>query len=60
MQTVQPQECGLDAAQLDRFMTVVSNDIERKQVVARGGQVALHEAIGFAERETARPAQAAV
>ena len=63
MQTVQSKECGLDATQLDRFMTVVSNDIECKHydgavvVVARGGQVALHEAVGFAERKTGRPAQ---
>lgn len=62
MQTVQPQECGLDAAQLDRFVAVVSRDIERKQydgavaIVARGGRVALHLALGFAERATARQA----
>ena len=63
MQTVQPKDCGLDTAQLDRFMTVISNDIERQQydgavvVVGRGGKVALHQAIGFAERASGRQAQ---
>ncbi len=63
IETIQAKECGLDAARLNHFISVIHNDIERKQydgavvVVARGGHVALHEAIGFAERETGRPAQ---
>jgi CubicO group peptidase (beta-lactamase class C family) len=63
IETIHPQECGLDAARLDQLGAVIQRDIEQQRydgavvVVARGGRVALHHAIGFAERQTARPAQ---
>lgn len=63
VETIHPQACGLDAARLDHLSAVIHRDIEQQRydgavsVVARSGRVALHHAIGFAERKTARPAR---
>jgi CubicO group peptidase (beta-lactamase class C family) len=60
METVQPSACGFDAARLDHFVACMQNDIEREQydgavvLVARGGRVVLHQALGFAERASRR------
>jgi CubicO group peptidase (beta-lactamase class C family) len=56
MNTANPTELGLDPKRLDRLTTAIKGDIAQEQydgavvIVARGGQVALHEALGFAER----------
>ncbi|HJP40078.1 MAG TPA: serine hydrolase domain-containing protein [Dehalococcoidia bacterium] len=53
---------GMDGARLDRITKVIAWDIEQEQydgavvLVARRGKVAYHQAIGFAERKTQRPA----
>lgn len=63
LETLHPHECRLDAARLDHFSAVVQRDIEQQRydgavvIVARSGRVALHQALGFAERQTARPAR---
>ncbi len=63
METVQPSACGFDATRLDHFVACMQNDIEREQydgavvIVARGGQVVLHQALGFAERASQRVMQ---
>ena len=63
METVQPSACGFDAARLDHFVACMQNDIEQEQydgavvIVARGGQVVLHQALGFAERASQRVMQ---
>ena len=60
METVHPSECGFDADRLDHFVASIQNDIEQEQydgavvIVARGGRVAVHEALGFAERASGR------
>ena len=61
METIHPSECGFDAGRLDHFVTSIQHDIDQEQydgavaIVARGGRVVLHEAIGFAERASNRP-----
>jgi CubicO group peptidase (beta-lactamase class C family) len=63
MQTVNPAELGFDPKALERFSTAIKNDIAQQKydgavtIVARSGAVALHEAIGFADRESGRPAR---
>jgi CubicO group peptidase (beta-lactamase class C family) len=53
---------GLDRARLERLTTAIEADVEAELydgaavLVARHGQVALHEAVGFAERATQRRA----
>lgn len=60
METVHPSECGFDARQIDHLVTSIKSDIEREQydgavvIVARGGKVRPHEAIGFVERASGR------
>ena len=60
METVHPSECGFDPRRIDHLVTSIKSDIEREQydgavvIVARGGKVGLHEAIGFAERASGR------
>lgn len=55
-------ELGLDRARLERLTTAIEADVEAELydgaavLVARHGQVALHEAVGFAERATQRRA----
>jgi CubicO group peptidase (beta-lactamase class C family) len=55
-------ELGLDAARLERLTKAIDADVEAELydgavvLVARHGQVALHEAVGFAERATQRRA----
>ncbi len=55
-------ELGLDRARLERITTAIEADVEAELydgaavLVARHGQVALHEAVGFAERATQRRA----
>jgi len=61
--TIQHTARGLDAERLQRLRSRVEQDIEEGRydgavvIVARHGEVGLHEAIGFAHRETGRAAQ---
>lgn len=63
MNTANPEELGLDPTGLDRLVTAIKSDVAQQQydgavvIVARGGAVALHEAIGFAERASGRAAR---
>jgi CubicO group peptidase (beta-lactamase class C family) len=56
-------ELGLDATRLERVTEVIGEDVEAERydgavvLVARHGQVALHEAVGFAERASDRRAR---
>jgi CubicO group peptidase (beta-lactamase class C family) len=59
---MEARELGLDPAQLDRAREVIEADITSERydgavlLVARHGEIALHEAMGFAERSSGRPA----
>ena len=61
METIDATELGLDSERLERLTTTIKNDIAQQKydgavvIVARSGGVALHEAIGFAERTSKRP-----
>ena len=63
MEMVNPADLGFNPQALDRLIPTIVKDIAQQRydgavlLVARGGQVALHEAIGFAERETQRLAR---
>ena len=63
MDMVNPAELGFNPQALDRLIPTIVKDIAQQQydgavlLVARGGQVALHEAIGFAERDAQRLAR---
>jgi len=63
MSTVNPIELGLDPKGLERLTTTIKNDVDQQRydgavfIVARGGQIARHEAIGFATRDGQRPAR---
>ncbi len=63
METVHPSACGFDPGRLDHFVSRIQNDIEQEQydgavvMVAGGGQLALYEALGFAERASRRAMQ---
>jgi len=54
-------ELGIDPKRLARLPEAIRDDVAAERydgavvVVARGGQVALHEAVGFAERASGRP-----
>ena len=60
MRTVNPAEVGLDPQQLDRLTAAIDDDVAREVydgavvLVARRGAIALHTAIGYAERATGR------
>jgi CubicO group peptidase (beta-lactamase class C family) len=57
------RELGLDATRLERVTEVIGEDVGAERydgavvLVARHGQVALHEAVGFAERASDRRAE---
>jgi len=63
MNTINPAELGFDSTRLARLTTAINTDIDREQydgavvMVARGGEVALAEALGFSERASRRPAR---
>ncbi len=63
MKTAKPAEVGLDASRLGRLSSAIKDDIAAEKydgavlVVARGGKVALHEAIGFTDRASGRVAR---
>jgi CubicO group peptidase (beta-lactamase class C family) len=63
MNIVHSSELGFDPKGLERLTAVIKNDIARERydgavvIVAREGKVALHEALGFAERASGRPAR---
>ena len=58
-----PRRAGLTRHDSTTFVACMQNDIEREQydgavvIVARGGQVVLHQALGFAERASQRVMQ---
>ncbi len=58
--TIQHTAAGLDTERLGRLKDRVERDIEDERydgavvIVARGGEIALHEAIGFAHRASGR------
>ena len=60
MKTAKPADVGLDATRLGRLTSTLKDDIAKEKydgavfIVARGGKVAMHEAVGFAERESGR------
>jgi len=61
--TSETPDLGLDATRLARVTKAIEAEVEAERydgavvLVARRGQVALHEAVGFAERSSARPAR---
>ena len=63
MKTAKPADVGIDATRLGRLSSTIKEDIAREKydgavvVVARGGKVVMHEAIGFAERASGRIAR---
>ncbi len=63
MKTAKPADVGIDATRLGRLSSTIKEDIAREKydgavvVVARGGKVVMHEAIGFAERASGRTAR---
>jgi CubicO group peptidase (beta-lactamase class C family) len=63
MKTAKPAEVGLDATSLGRLSSAIKDDIAAEKydgavfIVARGGKVAIHEAIGFADRASGRIAR---
>ena len=63
MKTAKPAEVGLDASRLGRLSSAIKDDIAAEKydgavlVVARGGKVALHEALGFTDRASGRIAR---
>jgi CubicO group peptidase (beta-lactamase class C family) len=63
MKTAKPADVGLDASRLGRLSSAIKDDIAAEKydgailVVARGGKVALHEAIGFTDRASGRVAR---
>ncbi|MBI3302903.1 MAG: beta-lactamase family protein [Deltaproteobacteria bacterium] len=63
MNTTNPTELGFDPTRLDRLTAAIKNDVAQQKydgavvIVAREGLVALHEAIGFAERASGRTAR---
>ena len=62
MKTTDPTELGFDPKRLARLTAAVDVDVEAERydgavvLVARGGQVALHEAVGWADRANRRRA----
>lgn len=63
MKTTDPAELGLDPKRLARLTAAIDADVEAERydgavvLVARGGQVALHEAVGWADRANRRRAK---
>lgn len=63
MDTANPAELGLDATRLDRLAAAIKSDVAQEKydgavvIVARGGTIAMHEAIGLAERASGRAAR---
>jgi CubicO group peptidase (beta-lactamase class C family) len=63
MKTSDPAELGLDPARLARLTAAIDADVAAERydgavvLVARGGEVALHEAIGWADRGAGRRAK---
>ena len=63
MRSAKPADVGLDPGRLERLTATISHDVEHEVydgavvVVARRGAVALHAAIGYAERATGRRAR---
>ena len=62
METVAPADAGLDADRLDRLKEVIAADISADRyhgavtLVARGGKIAFHEALGFTDKANQRAA----
>lgn len=62
MTTTDPTDLGLDPDRLARLTETIAADVDAERydgavvLVARGGQVALHEAVGWADRAARRPA----
>ncbi len=58
-----PQDVGLDAERLRRLPAAIASDVEGEAydgaviLVARHGKIVLHEAVGFAVRDSARAAE---
>ena len=56
------KRAGFDTDRLARLTSAIEADVAAEAydgaavVVARGGEIALHEAVGFADRASARPA----
>jgi CubicO group peptidase (beta-lactamase class C family) len=56
-------ELGFVSKGLEQLTAVIENDIAQERydgavaIVARNGKVALHQALGFADRANARPAR---
>jgi CubicO group peptidase (beta-lactamase class C family) len=63
MKTANPTDVGLDPNRLGRLTSAIKDDIARAKydgavfIVARGGKIAMHEALGFTERKTGRVAR---
>ena len=63
MNTANPAELGLDRMRLEHLTAAIKSDVAQQKydgavvIVARGGKIALHEAIGFAERASGRTAR---
>src|ERR1035437_1728609 len=63
MKTGNPAEIGIDPARLDRVAAAIRQDVASNRydgvvsAVARGGLVAAHEAVGFADRASSRAAR---
>jgi CubicO group peptidase (beta-lactamase class C family) len=63
MKTTDPADLGFDPARLARLTAAIEADVAAEQydgavvLVARGGHVALHEAVGFADRAAGRKAR---
>jgi CubicO group peptidase (beta-lactamase class C family) len=63
MRTIDPTALGFDSDRLQRLTRAIDADVAAERydgavvLVARAGQVALHEAVGFAERATRRRAR---
>jgi CubicO group peptidase (beta-lactamase class C family) len=62
MKTTDPADLGFDPDRLDRLTSAIDADVTAERydgavvLVARGGQVALHQAIGWADRAARRRA----
>jgi CubicO group peptidase (beta-lactamase class C family) len=63
IKTAKPADVGLDASRLGRLSSTIKNDIAAEKydgavfVVGRAGKIAMHEAIGFADRASGRMAR---
>jgi CubicO group peptidase (beta-lactamase class C family) len=63
MKTTDPADLGLDPQRLARLTSAIDADVAAERydgavvLVARGGQVALHEAVGWADRAARRRAK---